>query len=521
MNGCKVNCNTAAGGKGEDSNGQDQQSEYDGGDSNQDHGSGSEGCGDCPSEDKKKLSQSNGISSKPIKLSGYPPNKQQIRQPFPYPNINNNSTFAAPPLRLPTGSMNQPGANGTLPPNVAYRVPCFSPYFTRYTNPLTMGPYATGYAQPAAYPPRVPASPPNSSTSTSGSGSGSQSGSGSVTGSGSSGSGEQLSKTNLYIRGLTNNTTDKDLLSMCSPFGNIISTKAILDKNTNKCKGYGFVDFESPTAAEAAVKTLQSQGVQAQMAKQQEQDPTNLYIANLPLFMSEPELENILGPYGTVISTRILRDSGMQSRGVGFARMESKEKCENIISVFNGHLIPGSKEPLLVKFADGGNKKRNQYKNQEHRLWRDGEGMPLSYEQAAIPQNGVAAQLVAPMTSFQRPYTGGPVSPYPLQAGQTWLPHQYIVQPPLALPSSLEHTTAIHYGPIMPPLTTQMSQLQLSNTSVNYMASAAQHAYAGPAPAPIYQQPAQLVQSLQSVEDVSGVNPSEDQHPYQVYNQAK
>jgi RNA recognition motif-containing protein len=50
-------------------------------------------------------------------------------------------------------------------------------------------------------------------------------------------------------------------------FGTIISTKAILDKNTNKCKGYGFVDFESPQAAESAVKALQLQGIQAQMAK--------------------------------------------------------------------------------------------------------------------------------------------------------------------------------------------------------------------------------------------------------------
>ena len=31
--------------------------------------------------------------------------------------------------------------------------------------------------------------------------------------------------------------------------------------------GYGFVDFESPMSAETAVKALQSQGVQAQMAK--------------------------------------------------------------------------------------------------------------------------------------------------------------------------------------------------------------------------------------------------------------
>jgi RNA recognition motif-containing protein len=45
--------------------------------------------------------------------------------------------------------------------------------------------------------------------------------------------------------------------------------------------------------------------------------------------------------YGTVISTRILRNPDGVSKGVGFARMESKEKCEQIVQAFNGKLIPG------------------------------------------------------------------------------------------------------------------------------------------------------------------------------------
>ena len=35
--------------------------------------------------------------------------------------------------------------------------------------------------------------------------------------------------------------------------------------------------------------------------------------------------------YVKVVSTRILRDTNQQSRGVGFARMESRDKCEQII----------------------------------------------------------------------------------------------------------------------------------------------------------------------------------------------
>merc|ERR1719458_2018977 len=126
--------------------------------------------------------------------------------------------------------------------------------------------------------------------------------------------GECLSRTNLYIRGLSPHTTDKDLINLCQKYGQIISTKAILDKATNRCKGYGFVDFESPTSALAAVHELQGQGIQAQMARQAEQDPTNLYIANLPHSVKESDLETMFSPYGQVVSTRILRDTNQQSR---------------------------------------------------------------------------------------------------------------------------------------------------------------------------------------------------------------
>jgi hypothetical protein len=67
---------------------------------------------------------------------------------------------------------------------------------------------------------RVPtAASPSNTNSSSSSNTGSQSGTLSTSLSNNMGSavgGEQLSKTNLYIRGLSQNTTDKDLVQMCS-----------------------------------------------------------------------------------------------------------------------------------------------------------------------------------------------------------------------------------------------------------------------------------------------------------------
>ncbi|XP_063070118.1 RNA-binding motif, single-stranded-interacting protein 1 isoform X2 [Engraulis encrasicolus] len=316
--------------------------------------------------------------------------------------------------------------------------------------------------QPPTGPSSHPMAPPSPSTNSSSTTNNSSSNS-------STAGWEQLSKTNLYIRGLPPSTTDDDLVKLCRPYGKIVSTKAILDKTTNKCKGYGFVDFDSPAAAQKAVTALKTSGVQAQMAKQQEQDPTNLYISNLPLSMDEQELENMLKPFGQVISTRILRDSNGASRGVGFARMESTEKCDAVINHFNGKFIKtppgvqGPSEPLLCKFADGGQKKRqsqNKYVQNGRGWGRDSEarlaGMTLTYDPTtAAMQNGfypapysIANRMIA--QTAMSPYIS-PVSTYQVQ-NPSWVAHQpYIMQHP---PSSM-----------MNPLTQQMSHLSLGSTA--------------------------------------------------------
>ncbi|XP_051992355.1 RNA-binding motif, single-stranded-interacting protein 3-like isoform X2 [Xyrauchen texanus] len=307
---------------------------------------------------------------------------------------------------------------------------------------------------------------------------------------------EQLSQTNLYIRGLPPGTTDQDLIKICQPYGKIVSTKAILDKNTNQCKGYGFVDFDCPSAAQKAVSSLKAAGVQAQMAKQQEQDPTNLYLSNLAVSMDEQELEAVLRPFGHVISTRILRDANGMSRGVGFARMESTEKCEVVIQHLNGNFlkmppgIPAPSVPLLCKFADGGQKKRQTPLN--GRVWREETGMTLTYD-PAVMQNGyishththrqeewsslqdVYSECRKSFTScllcllpvlYSSPYcfttsrmiaqssitpfiTASPVSTYQVQ-NSAWMPRQQYVMQPTYITAPMQGTFIHQFTPVPP-----------------------------------------------------------------------
>uniref|UniRef100_A0A2I2YRT9 RRM domain-containing protein n=1 Tax=Gorilla gorilla gorilla TaxID=9595 RepID=A0A2I2YRT9_GORGO len=283
--------------------------------------------------------------------------------------------------------------------------------------------------------------------------------------SGSNGN-DQLSKTNLYIRGLQPGTTDQDLVQLCQPFGKIVSTKAILDKTTNKCKGYGFVDFDSPSAAQKAVTALKASGVQAQMAKQQEQDPTNLYISNLPLSMDEQELEGMLKPFGQVISTRILRDTSGTSRGVGLARMESTEKCEAIITHFNGKYIktppgvPAPSDPLLCRFADGGPKKRQN----QGKFVQNGRAWPRNGDM------GVMALTYDPTTALQN---GFYPAPYNITPNRMLMTQTSPLQPSgSVLTPGMDHPISLQPASMMGPLTQQLGHLCLSSTGT-YMPTAA------------------------------------------------
>uniref|UniRef100_A0A1B6K8X2 Protein alan shepard n=2 Tax=Graphocephala atropunctata TaxID=36148 RepID=A0A1B6K8X2_9HEMI len=481
-------------------------------------------------------------------MQGYP---QPVQHGGPLYASNNAAYYRPPAPRTPRPTpppphiTNQSYTNGTNGP----RAPT-SPYQAMKGGPRTGGnPYrATGVswgpqpaftgAPPAAtqirytgnsvpytqpYPAsyggqRVPtaASPANTNSSSS-SNTGSQSGtlSTSLSNNMAPQSGEQqLSKTNLYIRGLTQNTTDKDLVNMCIPFGQIISTKAILDKNTNKCRGYGFVDFESNMCAEAAVKALQAKGIQAQMAKQQEQDPTNLYIANLPSHFKETDLDNMLNKYGQVVSTRILRDPDGISKGVGFARMESKEKCEQIINLFNNQTLPGAKEPLLVKFADGGQKKRSPFRN-DNRMWREAtealcaQGGHVTYDPTGLTQNGVAAQHMIP--AYNR-YATQPLTTYPLPTQAHW-PMQYLVHPPHmtqvdnhGMLQVMQDPSAMQFTSVIPQLTTQMHHLQL--TTPPYITGA--HAY------PYYSAPS-IIHPLPMADNEHNSNTASPEEAYTTY----
>jgi len=143
--------------------------------------------------------------------------------------------------------------------------------------------------------------------------------------------------------------------------------------------------------------------------------------------------------------------------------MESRDKCQEIIDNLNGKLYKGLDEALLVKFADGGVKKRHSHINshhhnshhlhhqqpqhikmhQEESRWRDGGNTSgdssnvSSFDQQSNISHGSQLTDLAMMGAmgYHRlqpafPPTMAPNGPYPAplgpsSSGPQWIHHSH------------------------------------------------------------------------------------------------
>lgn len=67
--------------------------------------------------------------------------------------------------------------------------------------------------------------------------------------------------TNLFVGGLSWGTTDDTLQTAFSQAGTVKSAKVIMDKETGKSRGFGFVEMGSDEEAQAAIKMFDGQEI--------------------------------------------------------------------------------------------------------------------------------------------------------------------------------------------------------------------------------------------------------------------
>ena len=60
----------------------------------------------------------------------------------------------------------------------------------------------------------------------------------------------------LYVGNLSYNVTNSNLEEMFAPFGQVSSAQVVMDRETGRSKGFGFVEMQDSNAARAAMDGL-------------------------------------------------------------------------------------------------------------------------------------------------------------------------------------------------------------------------------------------------------------------------
>ncbi len=179
--------------------------------------------------------------------------------------------------------------------------------------------------------------------------------------------------TNVYVKNFGEDMTDDKLKEMFEKYGTITSHK-VMSKDDGKSRGFGFVAFEDPNAADRAVADLNGKEIaegkimyvgRAQKKAERQQElkrkfeqlkierlnryqGVNLYVKNLDDTIDDERLRKEFAPFGTITSVKVMMEDG-RSKGFGFVCFSLAEEATKAVTEMNGRIV-GSK-PLYVALA--------------------------------------------------------------------------------------------------------------------------------------------------------------------------
>ncbi|KAK7270402.1 hypothetical protein RIF29_23506 [Crotalaria pallida] len=243
--------------------------------------------------------------------------------------------------------------------------------------------------------------------------------------------------TNVYVKNISETYTDEDLKQLFGPFGTITSTTVMKDAN-GKSRCFGFVNFQSPDSAAAAVERLNGATVdddkvlfvgraqrkaereaelkakfeQERISRYEKLQGANLYMKNLDDNINDEKLRDLFSEFGTITSCKVMIDSNGHSKGSGFVAFSTPEEANKALNEMNGKLI--GKKPLYVAVAQRKEERKARLQAQFSQIRAPGGMAPLP---AGIPGYHPGAPRLAPQQLYYGQGTPGFIPPQPAGFG--------------------------------------------------------------------------------------------------------
>ncbi|XP_050314604.1 polyadenylate-binding protein 4-like [Anthonomus grandis grandis] len=251
--------------------------------------------------------------------------------------------------------------------------------------------------------------------------------------------------TNVYVKNFGEDLSEEQLRNMFEKYGKITSYK-IMNKDDGKSKGFGFVAFESPDAAEGAVEALNGKEIvegkplyvgRAQKKAERQQElkrrfealkmerlnryqGVNLYVKNLDDTIDDERLRKEFAPFGTITSAKVMMEEG-RSKGFGFVCFSSPEEATKAVTEMNGRIV-GSK-PLYVALAQ---RKEDRKAHLTSQYMQRMANMRMHQMGQFIQPGASSGYFVPTIPAPQRFYAGAQMAP--IRTSPRW-PAQNAVRP--------------------------------------------------------------------------------------------
>ncbi|KAK8524873.1 hypothetical protein V6N13_015871 [Hibiscus sabdariffa] len=176
---------------------------------------------------------------------------------------------------------------------------------------------------------------------------------------------EEEKFTNLYVKNLFGDMTEDRLKEMFSRYGKICSA-VIMKDDKGISRGFGFVSFQSPDDAKAALEAMngvpigsknlfvgraQNKAERTRLLKHKYKDEfgrrfekfkaSNLYVKNLNVSIDDKRLQDLFGRFGQITSARVMRLENGTSKGFGFVCFSSPKEAMAALHGLNGEFFEG------------------------------------------------------------------------------------------------------------------------------------------------------------------------------------
>ncbi|KAK2657517.1 hypothetical protein Ddye_010569 [Dipteronia dyeriana] len=237
---------------------------------------------------------------------------------------------------------------------------------------------------------------------------------------------------NVYVKNLSESTTEDDLKKAFGEYGTITSSVVMRDVD-GKSKGFGFVNFEDPDDAARAVEALNGYKFddkewyvgKAQKKYEREMElkgrfeqslketvdkfeGLNLYVKNLDDSFTDDKLKELFSEFGTIASCKVMRDPNGISRGSGFVAFSTAEEASRALVEMNGKMVVS--KPLYVALAQRKEERRARLQAQFSQMRPAAMGPAVAPRMPLYPPGapGIGQQLF---------YGQGPPAIIPQQPG--------------------------------------------------------------------------------------------------------